>query len=375
MTPNLRVLHLVRSLRVGGLEKVVLDLTHGLAQRGVTSYLGCLLDAGEWADRANVEGMWTGNLEKRNPTSVLISLCRYVKRHRIDLVHTHNSHPHKYGVPLSILTGVPLVHTKHGRNWPDNPKWVWLSRQLSRFTKIIVPVSHDIERIVTDIEKVPKKKVVTILNGVEMGESDKTILRQDHSVRKQVGISADSFVIGSVGRFSPEKQYAWLVEVFAAVHEQVPASRLLLVGDGPERGVIEEAARRWGVTDAVILPGMQNNVRQWLQCMDVFCLSSDQEGTSITLLEAGGMGIPAVVTDVGGNGEIVQDGRTGLVVSPNEPGNMVDALLRLARDTELRRALGNHARQRIQGNYSMTAMVGSYMDVYRRALEQGTGEE
>ncbi len=108
--------------------------------------------------------------------------------------------------------------------------------------------------------------------------------------------------------------------------------------------------------------------------MDVFCLSSDQEGTSITLLEAGAMGLPAVVTAVGGNGEIVRDGTTGFVVPTNESAAMSSAFVTLARDKDLRRRLGDSAQRRIQERYSMTAMVGGYMDIYAKALGQRTRE-
>jgi len=369
---NFRVLHLVRSLRVGGLEKVVVDLTRGLAQRGVANYLGCLLDAGEWANQADVKGTWIGNLETRNPVSVFFSLWRYVKRNKIDIIHTHNSHPHKYGVPLSVVTGIPLVHTKHGRNWPDNPRWVWFSRQLSRFTKVIVAVSRDIEQVITGIERVPQRKVVTILNGVDIGEYDRTILRpsfaplrrgrQDYSerdvsrrdsVREKVGVGRGVFVIGSVGRFSPEKQYPWLVGVFGEFHKEVPNSVLVLVGDGPDRTRIEAAISSQGLSGSVLLPGMQSDVREWLHCMDVFCLSSDQEGTSITLLEAGAMGVPSVVTDVGGNGEIVEEGVTGFVLPGGDAEAMRDGFLRLACDAQLRCRMGAAARSRMERRYSL----------------------
>ncbi|MCX7590749.1 MAG: glycosyltransferase, partial [Kiritimatiellae bacterium] len=106
---GLRVLHIVRSLAVGGLERIVVDLTCGLKERGVISYLACLVEPGEWASRACTAGMWCGGLPEKSPLSVLQGIVRFIRESCIDLIHTHNSHPHKYGVPAALLT-LSLIH-------------------------------------------------------------------------------------------------------------------------------------------------------------------------------------------------------------------------------------------------------------------------
>ena len=371
----LRVLHLVRSMRVGGLEKVVLDLTRGLCDRGVQSFLGCLFDSGEWASQARVEACWEGNLGRRGPAGTLRALCRFVRTHGVDIIHTHNSHPHKYGVPASILIRVPLVHTKHGRNWPDNSRWVWFSRQLSRFTRVVVPVSRDIERIVTDVERVPRRKVTLILNGVDTEAFCPAGTAARAAQRRRLGLPTDAFVMGSVGRLSPEKQYPWLVALFAEFLRGNPGSTLVLVGDGPHRPEIEQAIEEHGVRDRVRLTGVREDVADWLHCLDLFVLSSDQEGTCITLLEAGATGVPAVVTDVGGNSDIVQDGRTGRVVPFGDTGAFVSALAELAGDAPRRTAMGRAAREHIVSGFSLDAMADAYVEVYRAALARRRSHE
>ena len=360
-----------------------MDLATGLKQHGIESHLGCLLDAGEWAEEADVTGTWVGNLNQRSPLSslsTLLSLLSYLRSRRIDVIHTHNSHPHKYGAVASLLTGTPLVHTKHGRNWPDNPRWVWLSRQLSRCTQVVVPVSMEIERIVVDIEKVPQRKVVTILNGVDTaqyggwvrhGEKDcrKEAQKAQKDARSARGIREDAFVIGSVGRLSAEKCYPLLVEAFAGFLKEHPAGFLVIVGEGPERQAVEDAVREHGVGERYLLPGVRSDIAEWLRCFDVFTLTSDQEGTSITLLEAGAGGLPAVVTDVGGNGEVVQNEKTGLVVPSGDAGAIAAAFTKLATDPDLTAQMGAAARERIKSTYSVDSMVDQYVQVYRHAIE------
>lgn len=398
MNDPVRVLHLVRSMRVGGLENVVLNLCRGLAGHGIESHVGCLIEEGEWAERADASGRWVGGLQQAGRLhsvlafQTLVSLCVYIKRNAISIVHTHNSHPHKYGVGAHILTGVPVVHTKHGRNWPDNPRWVWLSRQLSRCTAAIVPVSSDIERIVTDVERVPYGKVRTILNGVDVerftplpsgarsqcensretpGTAGCARRGAVADVRRTLGLPPDAFVIGSVGRYSPEKQYPALVHAFARFCGNRDNALLVLVGDGPARNQIRDAVRQSGLTESVFLTGLQDNIQEWLRAMDVFCLSSDQEGTSITLLEAGASGLPAVVTDVGGNGEVVRNGETGLVVPAGDERALTDAFQTLAADGRLRDRMGRAARDRIVNCYSLDHAIRRYVEVYREACRGG----
>ncbi len=356
---DFKVLHLVRSLGIGGMEKVLIDLTNGLDKQGVVSHLGCLINTGVWAGKSKVEGVWTGNLGERRNIAVLFDLCRYLKREKISLIHSHNSHPHMYGVAASLLTGLPLVHTKHGRNWPDNPRWVLFSRCLSFFTGKIAAVSGDIARIVTDIEKVPARKVEIVLNGVDVSRFS--------SEAGPASSGSRGFTVGSIGRFSPEKNYELLVRAFSGFRKKRQDAVLVLVGDGPCGEQIKSAIKEHGLQSACVLPGEQDDIRSWLQMMDVFCLSSDQEGTSITLLEAGAAGLASVVTAVGGNGEVVVNGETGIVVPAGDCVALTGAFERLAGDENLRKKMGACARKRIQERYSMDRMVEHYIRIYEEA--------
>lgn len=364
----MNVLHLLRALRVGGLEDVVVNLVNGLGSAGVQCHLGCLIEPGEWMERVSPAGVWVGRLEEVGKLRAVASLCRYVRRADIGLLHSHNSQAHIIGAAASALTGVPLVHTKHGQNWPDDPVWVWKSRQLSRFTRRIVPVSTDIARIVTDIEKVPARKVTTIVNGIDTEAFRPGARGQGAGIRQKLGIEVNAFVVGSVGRLAWEKNYEMLVRAFAALAREAPEARLVLVGDGPYEPRIRAAAAAIGLEKRCILAGKRDNVAEWLDTFDVFSLSSLTEGTSITLLEAGASGLPAVVTAVGGNAEIVEDSVTGRVVPSGDEAALGRALIELHDDPVRRRAMGAAARERIVERYSVGRMVKEYLAVYEIAL-------
>ena len=144
---------------------------------------------------------------------------------------------------------------------------------------------------------------------------------------------------------------------------------LLLVGDGPERGRIEEEMRRQGVADRCHITGMQSDVLPWLQEMDIFCLSSDTEGLSISLVEAGACGLPSVVTDVGGNREVVVEGETGLLTPKGDEAALAAALEKLTEDRSLRRRIGLAARKRIAEHFSLDQMTAEYRGVYEGGKE------
>ena len=406
----MHVLHLLRALRTGGLENVVVNLVNGLQRHpDVQCSVGCLIEQGEWSARVAPRGVWVGDLEQRGALRTLLSLSRHIRKNGVQLIHSHNSQAHLFGVAASLLTGIPLVHTKHGQNWPDDPRWVWKSRQASRLSRRIIAVSSDIRRIIVDIENVPEDKVVLIQNGIDTSEflavgenatsgaaSAPTAhqcasygypcagspLAGDHRAesppagdekgRLALGLPADAFVIGSVGRLAWEKNYELLVRAFAAFLGRHPEGFLVIVGEGPYCERIEAAVLSAGIRGRCLLAGIQGDVKPWLQAMDIYCLSSLTEGASITLLEAAAAGLPAVVTNVGGNAEIVRDGVNGLVVLPKDAVALSAAFERLHRDPDERGRMGLAARARVTEQYSVERMVDAYLRLYREVLGSGS---
>ena len=198
----------------------------------------------------------------------------------------------------------------------------------------------------------------------------------DYCRQRSGNVTKDGITIGTVGRLSVEKNYPLLVRAFALMQNKLgtsdpsrstPHVQLLFVGDGEERERIEQEVTK--VTERrerfdIEFVGMQSNVYEWLQKMDIFCLSSITEGTSMTLLEAGAARLPCVVTDVGGNSEIVADGETGIVVPAGDEEAFAEALFKLVENKELRVRFGRAARKRVCERYSVKSMVGAYVSVY-----------
>ena len=374
----LNICHVVPSLEVGGMERVVVDILkhHSADDRGL---LFCTDKKGDFFDIMDVPRECAF---REHPLfvvnwSVVNLLINFIRKHSVDVIHAHNHVAHLYSVLASLVTGKPVVLTIHGQGVFDTWRTLWLRRLLSARTDVVVAVSDNVGALMQARRIVSPLKVKVIRNGIDLKQAEKINQDMDGgALRRKLGIPEDAFVIGSVGRFASEKNYPLLIHSFARLFagpkgpkgsENANHPFLILIGDGTERGKIDAVIRKSGVGDHVLLPGMQKfeDIPMWLKCMDVFCLSSMSEGTPITLLEAGALGLPSVVTNVGGNSEVVQDGVTGLIVPSGDEAELAAALEKLAQNAGLRQAMGKAAMNRIRSLYSMEQMMNGYTTLYR----------
>jgi glycosyltransferase involved in cell wall biosynthesis len=182
------------------------------------------------------------------------------------------------------------------------------------------------------------------------------------------GGSETGNVIGSVGRFVPQKNFPLLVEAISRLRHLGHYPTLCLVGDGPEMPTIRAAIRRLGMTESVLLPGMQMDVQSWLCRFDIFANSSDEEGHPIALLEAMAGGLPCVATDVGGVSQTLDSGLEGLLIPPRDADAMASAIASLLENVQLRRSLGLAARERVRRQFSIDAAAHRHVSLYDHLL-------
>jgi glycosyltransferase involved in cell wall biosynthesis len=201
--------------------------------------------------------------------------------------------------------------------------------------------------------------VTQIYNGVDVEKYCSGNGRD--RIRFEIGLAADIPLVGVVGRLDPIKDHLTLFRAFEAVRTVLPEARLLVVGDGPERERLENRAG-----DGVIFLGNRSDVPEILRALDLFILPSLNEGISNTILEAMATGIPIVATRVGGNPELVEDGRTGILVKAGDLQSIASAILRYLQHADLRARHGEAGRQNVLKRFSIEAMVRSYEAVYRR---------
>lgn len=377
---------------MGGLEKVTVDLCNGLSERGISVKVGILARRGVLAGMLDKRiTVWEAGVPRDTrfvDWTAVRALCRFVRASNATVVHAHNPKALQYALLVRLMTGLPLVYTLHGRGTSRKTfralRREWIHACLCRGASHVVAISRDVRDKVVGRYRLSSDKVSLVLNGVDterfspLDSKQRTRLADRRGVK---GIPERAFVVGSVGRLSTEKNYPLLIRAFANLvasgdhqdpdeEEKGRSPFLVLLGDGPDRGRIERTIRECGVTAQCLLPGA-HPPEAWYPLMDTFCLPSDTEGTPITLLEAGACGLPCVVTDVGGNREVVRHGQSGLVVPCGGESNLKEALSRLKNDGDLRDRMGRAARQRVQDSYSLGTMVEQYETLYVALTSKG----
>lgn len=372
----MKIAHIVHSLNIGGLEKMVLDQVLLSPSKDIEYSVICLDAKGSFAE--DLEGKGYGVIcfnRKGFDPSLFFKLAEYLRKEKIDIVHTHNPGPLFYGSIAAKLAKIPVtVHTKHGTNFRKSKKDNWINRKMIKVPTRIVAVSDDAYRIAIEHDKVPEKKLSMVRNGINVKEfRDRRTDR--NKLLEKYRLPPEGLLIGIVARLSWEKDIQTLVESFALLAGNKRNVNLGIVGDGEERAKLESIAGERGISDKVFFLGFQRNIAEILSIFDIFVLSSIREGTSVTLIEAMASGLPVVVTDVGGNGELIKDGVNGFVVPVRGINEMKQALLRLIENRQMAQDMGKRNSEVSAQKYDIQDTIAAYEALYRVQLTQKCPEK
>ena len=262
-----------------------------------------------------------------------------------------------------------VIFTEHGREHDDSPVRQWLDRQAARYTDVVVAVSDRLAAYMENTVHIDAAQIKTIHNGV-----DTTLFSPGaapESLRRRLAIPDAAIVIGSVGRLERVKAHERLLAAVQQLRDRVSQPVVAVIcGDGSQRDALLAEASQLGIADSVRLSGWLDNPVDAYRLFDVFVLPSRSEGQSISLMEAMSCGVPAVVTDVGANAEMLGADLREQVV-PSEPGAaLVDAIAATLEKTRRSREIGAAVRQRALDHYSLDRMVRQYESLYRDGLRQ-----
>ena len=369
----MRVLHVVESLDRGGLERVVCDLAIEQHRRGHFVEVMCLFTAGEFASDLKAAGLHVLVAGKR-PGLDLTAMGRMRAAARNgghEVVHTHNPVANYYAcmaMPLSWHKW-PIVNTRHnmGARNPADRREQLFRLSIMRTAKVAM-VSPQVSRKFVDSGVVPQAKAAVVRNGIPINRYVQATDEARSAARQTLGVPPESRIVGSVGRLVGVKNHALLLRAIAPLCHADPALRIVLIGDGDLRETLQRQARDLGIADQLLLTGERADIAQVLPAFDIFAMPSISEGHSIALLEAACTGLPTVATEVGGNPEIVQQGRTGLLVPSQDDEALRVALGALLSDPPRRRAMGEQARTWACDTVSLDAMTTRYDALYRAVV-------
>lgn len=367
----LQVVHVVHSLNPGGAERLAADMAVGFSSRFRTAVV-CLDEPGVWAANVRAAGVPVYSLYRQPGVDLLLArrLASFLRRNRVRLVHAHQVTPWFYSGLACLLGGrSKLLFEEHGRHYPEveNPKRAWFNRRvLEPLTARTVAVSEDVKDRLVRYEGLSAARIQVIHNGApappEMSPAERA------SVRRAWGFGPRDFVVGTVGRFDPIKNLPMLLRALEMARRDVPSLKALLVGDGPEFPRIRDLVDALGLADVVRLAGYRADAARLTGGMDLFVLASFSEGTSMALLQSMAWGVPAAVTRVGGNPELVVDGVTGWLVGSDDARALAEVLVAASRNPEERRKRGLRARERFRAEFTFDRMMARYEALYRELI-------
>lgn len=375
MNRPVRVLHVTFNMGFGGTEQVIRQLVMGLDPAEVQQEIVCIDgQVGALGEQLRALGVRIVPLPRQSgfDRGLIRRLRGILKAGDFDVVHCHQYTPWAYGWFAAIGTDACVVFTEHGRFYPDRYRYkaILINQLMARSSTAMVAISEATRQALARYEFLPGRHIKVIYNGIVPLRPDPAAMEQ---VRQSLAIPAGAFVVGTVSRLDPVKNQAMMLRAFARFARACPRALLLMVGDGPERQALETLADDLGIGERVRFTGFIETPVNHLALMDVFLLSSHTEGTSMTLLEAMSLGIATVATRVGGNPEIVDDGKTGLVTPPGNEQAFADAVATLWQSPALRKKLGEAARKRFRAKFSRHHMLAGYLGIYQRCQARRVG--
>jgi glycosyltransferase involved in cell wall biosynthesis len=359
----------VHTLHIGGAEILAARLARRL-QDHCRFVFACLEERGVLGDELQQEGFPVEVLTRRPGLDFRCAwrLGRFLRRERVDVLHAHQYTPFFYA-NAGRLPGIrpPILFTEHGREHPDYPrrKRILFNRLMLRRRDRVVAVGHAVRQALVANERIPDRRIEVVYNGID-AERFAGRLRDRAEVRRELGLGTAEPVIIQVARLDRLKDHSTALRCLARVTREALTARLILVGDGPEDAAIRTQVEQLGLAQSVLFLGLRKDVAQLLRAADLFLLSSVSEGIPLAVIEAMCAGLPVVSTEVGGTAEVVRDGHTGMLAAAGDDAALADAILRLHRDPDLRRRLGENGRLRARELFSEEQMARKYLGLYEQ---------
>ncbi len=358
----MRVVHVHRIRGIGGSERHLLTLLPALAARGLeVSFVGLDDPAGD-PDPFYAELETAGIPFERLPCprdldpALPVRLARAVRALRPDLLHTHLVHADVYG---ALVRGVPVVSTKHNPDPFRAGAFRYVERALARRARRVIAISGALRRFTVERVGVPASKVEVVQYGLDE-------LPRAWGENPPLPLTEGVRVLLCVARLAPQKGVDVAIRALPAIRSEHADTVLLVLGEGPERRRLENLARSLGVREAVLLPGRVGDVAELYGRAELLVHPVRWEGFGLALLEAMLAGKPVVASAVASAPEIAAEGRTGLLVPPDDPAALASAVSSLLADRKRATAFGLAGLERARGEFSVARMAKRTTEVYAR---------
>ena len=363
---KIKILHITFNMGIGGTEQVIRQIIENSDHAKFTHEILCIDGmVGSLGLELKAKGIHVECTERKPGTDfkLIFFIRRLIKKNKIDVLHCHQYTPYFYGVLAAVGLKARVIFTEHGRFFPDRHhfKRRFINPLLVMITDHIIAISKSTAEAVAEYEYVQRNKIEVIYNGIS--EIDTKKMNRE-ALLDTLGLEVDCRYIGTISRLEPIKNQAMMINAFYKVKQKFVDLKLVLIGDGAKMQDLKNLAISLGIEQDVIFTGFLDNPQCYITLFDIFLLSSFSEGASMTLLEAMSLSKPCVVTNVGGNPEIVIHNETGLVVLSDDVDAFSSSIVELLSNNEKIDELGESARGRFLKYFSAEHMIESYQSLY-----------
>lgn len=353
------------TLNIGGTEGQFVEIACRLDRSRWDVYVTCLRAEGPLRSRLEAAGVypWSCGMRSLRPAGFAVAvwrLARYIRTHRIRLVHCFDFYSNVRGVPAARLAGISEIIASQRNLGQSRP---WLQQKIHNVLlgcahRVLVNSEAAAERL-TNRRIVSSDRIALVLNGVETNR---------FSPRLTPRKATDRVTIGTLANLRPEKGVKDLILAASSVLKHYPETRFVVWGEGSCRSELEGLIRQLGLEETVALKGSTDAPDAALRELDIFVLPSRRESCSNALMEAMATGLPIVATHVGGNPSLVKDGITGLLVPPGDPAALGEAIIRLIQSPTVAADLAAAAQAHARAEFSIEKMVTRIESLYEHVL-------
>jgi glycosyltransferase involved in cell wall biosynthesis len=391
-----RVLRVIARLNVGGPAIQAITLSRLLDERGYETRLirgregprEGSMDA--LAEQYGVKPISPPTLKRSiglGDVAALIFLVRQIRSWRPQILHTHTAKAGALGRVAALLAAgrrpPVVVHTFHGHvltgyfSRPVSVLFTTIERVLARLSTCLIAVSEEVRADLIRLGVAPPDRIVVLPLGFDLSRFDvpeDERLERRAAFRRSLGIPPDAPVVTLVGRLEPIKRVDRFLRVANRI-EQPAATWFLIVGDGALREQLQESPEAKSLGSRLLWAGLRDDIPDVYFATDVLAVTSDNEGTAVTAIEAHAAGLPVVTTRVGGMSSVVIDRETGSVIDPDDEAAFANAVTRLLLDESAAARMGSAADERVHRLYALNRLVSDIDALYRRLLTTGTPQE
>ncbi len=371
-----RILYVIENGSFGGGERAFAQVVSGIDKDRYELYAACI-PQGLYYEKIKINArVLPWEIKNRFDFKKISKLREIINENNIDIVHSQGPRADFYTRLAAKSTKALIVSTvatpveDFDVNLFKKLGYILLDRFTERYVDRFIVVSEALKRRLIDTHKISPDRVSVIYNGVEIDEYDFT--NASIKIREEFGVKEGMLLAGTAGRLVYQKGLPFFIRAVKYIKDKDPEIskniKYIIVGEGALRKVLEKLADDLGVSENIIFTGFRTDVKNILSAMDIFVLSSVHEGQPLVILEAMASGKPIVSTDIEGINETIDNGLTGILVSPYDHCALAEGLLNLIKDKEKAQSLASAARKAVQEKFDIKDKIKRHEDLYEQLL-------